>query len=90
MPAKIKLLFAILGLLATIGLLISELRNSQLHDDLISRGRKIEDELGIDTGVFKGRTDARLFIKHDVAIFLIYGVALTGWLGAIWISACSV
>ena len=52
---KLRLLFACLGLVVTLGLLIYELRNSQLHDDLISRGRKIEDELGVDTGVFRGR-----------------------------------
>jgi hypothetical protein len=49
--------FAVLGLMTVIGLLIYELRNSQLHDDLISRGRKIEDELGsIPLSFAGGRT----------------------------------
>jgi hypothetical protein len=86
---KLRLLFACLGLLVTLGLLIYELRNSQLHDDLISRGRKIEDELGVDTGVFRGRKVAKGVIKHDHATFLIYGAALVAWLAAIWTSACA-
>jgi hypothetical protein len=85
---KLRLLFAILGLAATLGLLIYELRNSQLHDDLISRGRKIEDELGVDTGVFRGRKIAKGLIKHDHATVLIYGAALVAWGGAIWTSVC--
>jgi hypothetical protein len=83
----LRLLFAILGLVVTLGLLIYELRNSQLHDDLISRGRKIEDELGVDTGVFRGRLTAKGLIKHDHATALIYGAALIAWVAAIWISA---
>lgn len=87
---QLRLLFAFLGLIVTIGLLIYDLRNSQLHDDLISRGRKIEDELGVDTGVFRGRRVARGFIKHDNATILIYGAALIAWMSAIWVSARAV
>jgi hypothetical protein len=82
-----RLIFALLGLFATSGLLIYELRNSQLHDDLISRGRKIEDELGVNTGVFRGRLLAKGLIKHDNATFLIYGAAIMSWISAIWVSA---
>lgn len=88
LPGRLRLLFGILGLLATIGLLIYELRNSQLHDDLISRGRKIEDELGIDTAVFRGRLDAKGLLKHDHATWLIYGAALMAWVSAIWFVFC--
>ena len=84
---KLRLLFACLGLVATLGLLIYELRNSQLHDDLISRGRKIEEELGVHTGVFRGRKVAKGLIKHNYATFLIYGAALVAWLSGIWTSA---
>lgn len=79
---------ALFGLLITLGLFVYELRNSQLYDDLISRGRKIEEELGIDTGQFRGRrTPTHALIKHDIAINLIYGTVLVGWLFtfvAIW------
>jgi hypothetical protein len=84
---QLRLLFAVLGLIVTTGLLIYDLRNSQLHDDLISRGRKIEDELWVDTGVFRGRKVAKGLIKHDNATILIYGSALIAWISAIWISA---
>jgi Polyketide cyclase / dehydrase and lipid transport len=39
----------------TAALFVYDRRNSQLHDDLISRGRRVEKELGIDTGHFLGR-----------------------------------
>lgn len=86
----IRLLFATLGLAVTVGLLIYELRNSQLHNDLISRGRKIEDELGIHTGIFRGRLGPRGILKHDNATRLIYGAALLAWCAAIWSSANAV
>ncbi len=83
-----KTAIVIFGLLVTLGLFVYELRNSQLYDDLISRGRKIEEELGIDTGQFRGRLKpSNKLIKHGVAINLIYGTALAGWffaLVAIW------
>lgn len=86
LPLRARLLFAVLGFIATIGLLIYDLRNSQLHDDLISRGRKIEDELGVDTCVFRGRKQGKGIIKHDNATILVYGTALVAWLSAIWLS----
>jgi hypothetical protein len=87
LSTRLRLLFALLGLVVTLGLLIYELRNSQLHDDLISRGRRNEDELGIDTAVFRGRPVARGLLKHDHATWLIYGSAIAAWLAAIWASA---
>lgn len=68
------------GLLVTIGLLIYDTRNSELYDDLISRGRRIEAELGIQTGIFRGRrTPKRALINHGTATGLIYGAAIFGW-----------
>jgi hypothetical protein len=75
---------AALGLVATLALLLYDLRNSELHDDLISRGRKIEDELGVDTGQFRGRLkSSNWFVKHDRATMLIYGAAFAAWAFAI-------
>ena len=69
------------GLLITLALYVCDRRNSELYDDLVSRGRRIEKELGIDTGQFLGRKDPKSrLIQHDVAINLIYGTALAGWL----------
>jgi len=68
------------GLLVTIGLLIYEMRNSELYNDLISRGRRIEAELGVKTGIFRGRpTPSRSLINHSNATRLIYGAAIAGW-----------
>jgi len=76
---------AVVGLLATLGLLIYDLRNSELHDELISRGRRIEEELGVDTGQFRGRPKpTRWLIQHDYATALIYGVSLLGWAFALF------
>ncbi|MDZ7362297.1 MAG: hypothetical protein ONB46_16490 [candidate division KSB1 bacterium] len=84
-----KTVIALFGLLVTFALFVYERRNSQLYDDLISRGRKIEEELGVDTGQFRGRLKpSNKLIKHDVAINLIYGTALAGWIFAflaIWL-----
>ncbi|MCU7850960.1 MAG: hypothetical protein KZQ80_01970 [Candidatus Thiodiazotropha sp. (ex Monitilora ramsayi)] len=68
------------GLVVTLGLLVYELRNSELYNDLISRGRRIEAELGVKTGVFRGRRKpGRQLINHSTAIRLIYGAAIFGW-----------
>lgn len=76
----IKIMIAALGLVATLALLIYDLRNSELHDDLISRGRKIEELWGVHTGQFRGRLkSSNWLIKHDRATALIYGSALIGW-----------
>lgn len=74
----------VFGFLITLALYIYDRRNSQFYDDLISRGRRIEEELGIDTGQFRGRLKSpNWLIQHDVATNLIYGTALVGWLFAL-------
>ncbi len=78
---SLKVILSILGFVATIAIWLYEIRNSQLHDDLISRARKIEEELGIETGQFKGRLKSKNFlIKHDVALFIIYVCSILSWL----------
>lgn len=79
-----RIAIALFGLIVTIGLYIYDQRNSELYDDLISRGRKIEEELGVDTGQFRGRRKpSRPLINHSNATRLIYGASLAGWLFAI-------
>jgi hypothetical protein len=78
-----KLLLALLGLAVVAGLWIYDTRNSELHDDLISRARRIEEELGVHTGAFRGRPMPRHdWIAHDIATRLIYGATLAAWLAA--------
>lgn len=54
-----RIMVAVFGLIVTIGLYLYDLRNSELYDDLISRSRRIEAELGIDTGQFLGRRKSK-------------------------------
>ncbi|MEM9231899.1 MAG: hypothetical protein AAGB10_20080 [Pseudomonadota bacterium] len=73
-------LVAGLGLLVTQGLHVYDRRNSELYDDLISRGRRIEAELGIDVGVYRGRKrPARSGINHGVATGTIYWSVKLAW-----------
>jgi hypothetical protein len=61
-------------------------RNDELYDELISRGRKIEEELGIVHGIFKGRLIAdkrdkifKRIMNHGRALEMIYSSVLIGW-----------
>ena len=83
----------LLGLTATLGLLLFELRNSQLSDYGTSRAEAIEAELGLvsirgDTGhggLFSERPgrNLRLFgltpIDRERGLILVYSAALAGW-----------
>jgi hypothetical protein len=72
---------ALFGLVVTLGLYIYDRRNSELYDDLISRGRKIEEELGMDTGHFRGRPKPKnTIVTHGSATTLIYGASAAAWL----------
>jgi hypothetical protein len=81
-------LLALVGLIATAGLWVYDRRNSQLYDDLISRGRRIEAELGLDTGQFLGRKDpSRVWLTHSTATNLVYLGSFGAWAGAlIWLT----
>jgi hypothetical protein len=83
LTATQKLVIAAVGLLVTVGLWIYDHRNSALHDDLISRARKIEEELKVDTGVFRGRLKSEGCLMHDTATMLIYIASVAAWVSAI-------
>jgi hypothetical protein len=61
---------------------VSALLRSQLHDELISRGRRIEFELGVGAGQFRGRPKSWRFVKHDVATLMVYLATLGAWIVA--------
>ena len=67
------------GLLVTFALFVYDQRNSQLHDELISRGRRIECELGVVVGQFRGRPGSRGIVKHDYATALVYVSTMLLW-----------
>jgi hypothetical protein len=70
---------ALVGFLVVLGIRIYDVRNSELHDDLISRGRKIEQTLGIERGIYTLRRRSVFPVQHDTALGLVYGVVLLAW-----------
>lgn len=51
----VRVAATVFGFLVVLGLRVYDRRNDDLYDDLLSRARRAEYELGIDTGVFRGR-----------------------------------
>jgi hypothetical protein len=73
---------AVGGFLITVALFLYDRRNDQLYDDLISRARRLEDDLGLDTGLFRGRrSKASRVVNHTTPVVLLYSIAAAGWLG---------
>jgi hypothetical protein len=76
----VRVAAAVFGFLVVLALWMYDTRNSELYDDLISRGRRTEQELGIHTGVFRGRlAPRRNLVSHGPALTLVYGVVLAAW-----------
>ncbi len=73
----------LLGLTATLGVLLYELRNSQLSDYALRRAQSLEGELGL--GLYRDRPDRRLRlfglapVDRDRGLILVYSAALAGW-----------
>jgi hypothetical protein len=83
---------SVAGFLATVGVLLYELRNTQFHDGAYGRLRHLEKQLGMrrfgtDThyGLFGSRLDQthRTFFslpaKHDPGLWIVYSSALAAW-----------
>jgi hypothetical protein len=80
-----------LGLVATLGVLVYDLRNSEIYDYAIRRAQRIENELSISLGsdgepggLFSERPTGtiRLFgftVDRDRGLALVYSAALGGW-----------
>lgn len=80
---EVRLGLAAFGLLATVGLYIYDRRNNELYDDLISRGRRLEFELGVHSGVFLGRPGSqRRGRTHGTATGIVYWVVMGAWVAA--------
>jgi hypothetical protein len=84
--AVFGLMVSILAIRIIFGIRIYDKRNDELYNDLVSRGRKIEDELGIGTAIFKGRLKPnkkdKIFqgeINHGRGLDLIYSSVFAGW-----------
>lgn len=89
-PPQLRLALALLGAVVTLGLFIYELRNSELYTDLGSRARRMEFELGVDTGLFLGRLRRQhRVVDHQFALWLIYAAALIAWFSTVVVLWCS-
>lgn len=89
----VGLVLSLIAIRITYGIRTYDKRNDELYNDSISRGRRAEDELGINTGIFKGRLEANQTdrlnkeINHSRALYLIYSSVFFGWtLQIIWFS----
>lgn len=82
-PRAVRVCAAVLGLLVVLGVRVYDVRNSELHDDLVSRGRSTEVALGVRYGVFARRRRPVAPVQHDLALHLIYGAVLAAWVGAV-------
>jgi hypothetical protein len=60
----------VLGLIATLGIFLYELRNSQLYAAAAVRARELERQLQLSGGGLNA---------HDSGLALVYGAALAGW-----------
>jgi len=82
-----------LGLVATLGIVIYELRNTQLHDYALRRAKALEQRLGIGSiadpnrpaGLYGEEPSGELTVfgvvtaAHDRGLALVYSVAIAGW-----------
>jgi hypothetical protein len=82
-----------IGLAATVGVVLYEVRNTQLYDYAVHRAQVLESRLGIVSvvdpsrfgGLYSERParDVRLFglalAGHDRALALVYAAAVGGW-----------
>jgi hypothetical protein len=81
LPLAAGVLLGALGLALTHGLHLYERRNDGLYDDLISRARRIEDELGVHTGIAKARLEPPVSnISHGPATRWIFVSVKLAWL----------
>jgi hypothetical protein len=74
----------VLGLCATLGVLVYELRNSEIRRAAAKRISELERELlhaPVATGRQKGapRLFGLLPLEHSLGLALVYGAALAGW-----------
>jgi hypothetical protein len=90
-PAVELLGIGVLGLVATVGILLYELRNSEILEAMLRHAQLLERVLGLETGPnvrgpegllntsARGRFLGVLTAGHDRALALVYGAALGGW-----------
>ena len=84
-PAAELIGVSLLGLVATLGIFVYELRNAQLYDALVVRAKELERILGFPTvqglhgvgGVLASRSNR--WFAHERGWALVYAAAIAGW-----------
>jgi len=80
--ASDRLAVGALGLAATLGVLVHELRNTQVYDYAVRRAQALESRLGLVSIARSGATGGLHTegpSRHDGGLALVYGAALAGW-----------
>jgi len=84
-PAVELLAIGLLGMTATVGILVYELRNSQIYAAAAKRAEQLEGQLGFEGGLYSDHppVSMRLFglfpASRLAGLGLVYGAALAGW-----------
>jgi hypothetical protein len=80
-PAADLLAVGLLGLVATIGVLLYELRNSQVYTAAFQRVARLERELGIGASLPRAtlKLGGLVPVQQVAGLALVYGAALAGW-----------
>ena len=85
-PAAELMAIGLVGLVATLGILVYELRNSQTYANAVDRARMLEQRLELGSGGLLSEPPAgtgRLFgfvsIGRELGLALVYGAAFAGW-----------
>lgn len=77
------LALGVIGLVSTMGLVLYEIRNTQVYDYAVQRASSLESQLGI--GLYKDRPGKSIRVfgigvaGHDHALAYVYGAAIAGW-----------
>ncbi len=85
-PAAELMAIGLVGLIATLGILVYELRNSQTYAAAVSRARMLEQRLELGSGGLlsdqpagSGQLFGVLPIGRERGLGLVYGAAFAGW-----------
>ena len=84
-PAVELLAIGLLGLTATVGNLVYELRNSQIYAAAAKRAEELERKLGLEGGLYSDHPPATMRLlgvfpaTRLAGLGLVYGAAIAGW-----------
>ena len=81
----VRIAAAVIGFVVIATIRMYDVRNSELYDDLISRARSLEADLGVELGAFNRRRSSVWPVEHDRALRWLYWAVLAAWLAAAFV-----